>query len=226
MSLVIDQSARAVGEEHWDWSVWVDGPDAELDQVKSVEWILDPTFDPPTVLVDDRESKFKLDSSGWGGFEISALVMAKDGRQQHLKHWLQLAGIERGSRALLDEGSAVFVSAGVADGKWEDAVREALARHGVDVFTASDLPAGVPAETAIGSMLDQTNAVVGIFSAKPGPWAEREVMQALHKDVPVVPLVVGPNAKLPAGLGGREALHITELSDVDSAVDRIVGKLS
>ena len=225
MSLAIDQSAQAAGEERWNWSVWVDGPDTELDQVDSVEWILQPTFAPSAVLVTDRESKFKLDSTGWGEFEINALVRVKGGSQQHLKHRLRLAGAVDYPRAAVDESAAVFISAGISDGAWEDAVRDALTSHGVNVYTASDLSPSVPVEAAISSMLDQASAIVSIFSARPGPWAEREVIQALQKDVPVISLIVSPDAKVPAALRGREALHLTNLGDVGSAVDRIVGEL-
>ena len=96
MNLVIRQKASyvgvsTVGDKRWNWSVWIDGPDAELDQVESVEWILHPTFPHPVVLVTQRQSKFRLDQNGWGGFEINAHVKAKDGRRQHLTHQLRLA---------------------------------------------------------------------------------------------------------------------------------------
>jgi len=226
MSLAIDQSAQPAGKGRWDWSVWVDGPDAELDQVDSVEWILQPTFTPSAVLVTDRESKFKLDNSGWGEFEISALVRVKSGSQQHLKHRLRLAGTEDAPEAAPDENASVFISAGISDGMWEDAVRQALTSHGVNVYTASDLPPSVPVEAAISSILDQASVIVGIFSARPAPWAEHEVKQALQKDVPVIPLTVGPDAKVPPALRGRQAVHLQKLGDVDSAVDRIVGEIS
>ena len=94
MSLLIRQTASYVGnddEDRWSWSVWIDGPDAELDQVEWVEWILHDTFPNPIVRVTQRQSKFRLNTDGWGEFEINAYVMAKDGRRQHLKHWLRLA---------------------------------------------------------------------------------------------------------------------------------------
>ncbi len=96
MNLVIRQTASYVGvstdgDRRWDWSVWIDGPDAELDQVESVEWVLHPTFPRPVVPVTQRQTKFRLNQNGWGEFEINANVKAKDGRQQHLTHQLRLA---------------------------------------------------------------------------------------------------------------------------------------
>ena len=95
MNLVIRQTASYVGvstdgDRRWDWSVWIDGPDAELDQVESVEWVLHETFPQSVVPVTQRQSKFRLDQNGWGEFEINAYVKAKDG-PQHLVHWLRLA---------------------------------------------------------------------------------------------------------------------------------------
>ena len=91
MSLEIRQTASQVSDRSWHWSVWIDGPDAELDQVELVEWILHPTFPNPIVPVKQRQTKFRLDRTGWGEFEINANVTAKDGRPQHLKHQLRLA---------------------------------------------------------------------------------------------------------------------------------------
>ena len=225
MTLSIHQTASYVGER-WDWSVWIDGPDVELDQVECVEWVLHPTFPDPIVLVKQRQSKFRLNSSGWEEFKIKAHVTAKDGSQQYLKHWLRLpeSGGESAESAP-DQKSAVFISASVADTGWEDAVHEALARRGFDVLTASDLPAGVPAEAAINSTLDEATTVVAIFSDKSGPWAEREVMKAIEKDVSVFPFAVGAHAKIPPGLQSIQAVRISDLGDVNAAIGQIADKL-
>jgi hypothetical protein len=50
--------------------------------------------------------------------------------------------------------SSVFVSAGVKDA-WEEAVRDALARRGLVVLTASDVPGGVPVDAAVGRIVDR-----------------------------------------------------------------------
>ena len=110
MNLDIQQTASYAGDERWNWSVWIDGPDVELDQVESVEWVLHPTFPHPIMLVKQRQSKFRLDGSGWGEFEINARVTAKDGGQQQLKHWLRLAESAGGSaQPTSEEKSAAFI---------------------------------------------------------------------------------------------------------------------
>lgn len=227
MSLGIQQEATYAGDGLWKWSVWLDGPDAELDGVESVEWVLHPTFPNPIVLVKQRQTRFRLDSSGWGAFEINAHVQTKDGPHQHLKHWLRLEEPDRDLAAAppAEERPAVFVSAGVKDAAWEEAVRDALTRRDLVVLTASDVPGGVPVEAAISSTLDKADMVVGVFSDKSGSWAEREVTTAVEKDLSVVPLVVGPHAKVPAHLKGVQAVRVERLDEVDAAIGRIVDRL-
>jgi len=207
MSLDIRREAT-YADGRWDWSVWIDGPDVELDQVESVRWVLDPTFREPIVRVEQRQSKFRLDSSGLGEFEINARVTAKDGRQQHLKHWLR------------------FISASVADAEWEEAAHEALARRGFDVLTTNDLPAGLTADAAISSTVDEATTVVCIFSDESAPWIGREVVKARERDVVIVPIGVGEHPKIPPVLKDLQAVNVPDLDGVDSAIGQIADRLA
>jgi transcription initiation factor IIF auxiliary subunit len=226
MSLEIQQAVSLTGDGYWTWSVWIDGPDAELDQVQFVEWVLHPTFPNPIRRATQRQDKFRIEASGWEAFEINAQVSTKDGREQHLKHQLRLDEPgEVPAEPPHEEKPAVFVSAGVKDIPWEEAVRDALTRRRIDVLTSSDVPGDAPVETGISATLDRADLVVGIFSDKSGPWAEREFTKAIEKDVSVVPLLVGSRAQLPSHLDSRQAVHVTELADVDAAIGHIVDKL-
>ena len=124
MSLDIQQTASYVGDGRWNWSVWVDGPDAELDRVESVEWVLHPTFPNPVVLVTQRQTKFRIDRNGWGEFEIYANVTTKDGHRQHLEYRLRLAESGTGSaQQTFKEMPAVIIdiqqtASYVGDGRW------------------------------------------------------------------------------------------------------------
>ena len=86
----IAQSAAPEGETRWNWSVWIEGSDAELDTVQDVTWKLHSTFKQPIRRVDTRSEKFKLSSSGWGEFTVYATVKLKNGRSKSLQHWLRL----------------------------------------------------------------------------------------------------------------------------------------
>jgi len=176
-----------------------------------------PTFSDPIVLVKQRENKFRLNSPGWGEFEINAHVTAKDGCRQQLKHWLQLP--EPDSR-----------SAQPTNGESRQSSSPPASRRGVGTSRArrahqprrrrADRQRS-PSRRARRSS-DQLNARQGqlrrgYLSDKSGPRAEREVIKAMQKDVYAIPLVVGSGAKLPTGLQTVQALHISDLSSVDAA---------
>jgi len=56
-----------------------DGSPEQLDAVESVEYTLHPTFPKPVRLVQERSTKFRLESSGWGSFLLRANLARKDG---------------------------------------------------------------------------------------------------------------------------------------------------
>jgi transcription initiation factor IIF auxiliary subunit len=90
VSLTIQQSTNYLGKDRWEWSVWIDGPAAELDAVDHVIYILHPTFHDPVRTIRDRSTNFRLSTSGWGTFTINAQVVAKDGSETLLQHDLVL----------------------------------------------------------------------------------------------------------------------------------------
>jgi transcription initiation factor IIF auxiliary subunit len=80
----------SVGKDWWKWSVKLEGAPDELGKVDYVEYTLHPTFPEPVRYVDERESDFRLEAEGWGGFTIYANVVFKDGTQKQLEHELNL----------------------------------------------------------------------------------------------------------------------------------------
>jgi transcription initiation factor IIF auxiliary subunit len=91
MALTITQHYKYIGDDFWKWDICLDGGDAELDAVDHVVYTLHPTFPKPVRTVDDRSTKFRLETAGWGTFTIYAKVVMKDGEEQHLEHELELA---------------------------------------------------------------------------------------------------------------------------------------
>jgi transcription initiation factor IIF auxiliary subunit len=89
-ALRIEQSEKYEDEDWWSWSIWVEGPERELDQIEFVEYTLHPTFPKPVRSIKTREDKFKLSTGGWGVFEIFARAVKKDGSEVPLRHELQL----------------------------------------------------------------------------------------------------------------------------------------
>jgi transcription initiation factor IIF auxiliary subunit len=90
MALSIQQTAHYLGHDYWKSSVWLEGSPEELDNVDRVVYILHPTFHNPVREVDDRSTKFRLDTSGWGTFTIHAKAVHRDGRETPLEHDLVL----------------------------------------------------------------------------------------------------------------------------------------
>lgn len=90
MNLHVAQSQRYVGDDWWEWSVWIEGPPPALDSIENVTYRLHPTFPNPLRTVKSRATKFRLDTAGWGTFCIFVKVQHRDGTVTALKHELTL----------------------------------------------------------------------------------------------------------------------------------------
>jgi transcription initiation factor IIF auxiliary subunit len=97
VNFIVAQSQKYEGDNWWRWSLWIEGSDADLDQIASVTYRLHSTFPQPIRTVTDRASKFQLRCSGWGIFLIPVAVRLKTGKTFDLLHQLQFA-IPRGAR--------------------------------------------------------------------------------------------------------------------------------
>jgi transcription initiation factor IIF auxiliary subunit len=86
-------TSTPVGDRRWDWKVYIEADDAVLDQIRSVEYTLHPTFPQPIRQVSDRGSEhgrgFFLSGRGWGTFQIAVKVVFNDGTTRFLKHDLR-----------------------------------------------------------------------------------------------------------------------------------------
>ena len=57
----------STGDQTYDFALWIDGPDAALDRVKSVKYEFNhPTFRQKVQQSGDRASKFRVGYIGWG----------------------------------------------------------------------------------------------------------------------------------------------------------------
>jgi transcription initiation factor IIF auxiliary subunit len=78
-------------DDHWwKWAVWIEASAPALDGIEAVEWRLHPTFRDPVRKVTDRASKFRLETGGWGVFQIVARLYLKNGKTTALRHYLKL----------------------------------------------------------------------------------------------------------------------------------------
>lgn len=84
----LHNSWKLVDDDWWDWSAYLTGPDVA--KVDRVEYVLHPTFKNPVRVISDPEDGFRMKTSGWGTFELRAIVHMKDGKQQLLTREIKL----------------------------------------------------------------------------------------------------------------------------------------
>jgi hypothetical protein len=93
LTLSADSVAKSVGDNKWNWTVFIKGDLQDLRNISCVEYTLHPTFPNPVRLVCDRgsdsEPPFGLSATGWGTFSVGIRVFMKDGTHQDLKHQLK-----------------------------------------------------------------------------------------------------------------------------------------
>ena len=90
-NLRIKQGSEQKDGELWEWWIWLDGPDDELNKVQRVVYtITDPTFPESSRAISDRSNKFMFKNSGWTEFQVLAQIQNKDGTRITLNHNLQL----------------------------------------------------------------------------------------------------------------------------------------
>lgn len=232
MSLKIRQDSTHQGGNWWKWSVWIEGGEREMAAVDHVVYTLHPTFPEPVRTVRNRRTGFRLESSGWGEFELYARIVSKDGKAQQRKHWLTLDG-DTGPKvgatpgALAEEGPGepvAYLSAGSADAELARHIRESLGARGLRVVTMEDAPAGLPMEAAVDRLLAPAQAAVFVLSGRPSVWTLTEIDRARALSVPhLVPVVLGASTEVPERLRGVAALRLDSADDVGRVVEQILG---
>jgi transcription initiation factor IIF auxiliary subunit len=203
MTLKIAQDSQCEGPDWWKWSVWLEGPDAELDEVSSVEWLLHPTFPSPVREITDRTSRFKLQSAGWGEFLVKARVHKKSNKVLLLAHSLHLEAPPKASpggakskkknkkggkkTAAAKTPSKVFISYGASEARAAGVAKTMLEARGIQWTDASvSAEESAPLRTALTSSLSSSDAVIALRSGGSGPWSDWEVSTAQAQGVPVI----------------------------------------
>ena len=89
VNLAVVQTQKYEGHQWWEWSLWIHGSEADLDQIAAVTYRLHPTFPQPIRTVTDRARRFQLRCAGWGVFIIPIEIRLKNGDTIALAHELQ-----------------------------------------------------------------------------------------------------------------------------------------
>jgi len=233
VSLKIRQDSAHQGGNWWKWSVWIEGGPREMAAVDHVVYTLHATFPDPVRTVRNRRTGFRLESSGWGEFELYARIVTKDGKIHQRKHWLTLdregkptaaAAAPLSSGAEAPAEPVAYLSAGSADAEVARHIRESLGARGIRVVTMDDAPAGLPMETAVDRLLAPAQAAVFVLSGRPSVWTLTEIARARALSVPhLIPVVLGTATEVPEPLRGVEPLHLGSAADVERVVGQILG---
>jgi hypothetical protein len=223
MTLRLENDSNPIGKGRWRWSAWVEGSPDDLKAIESVTYRLHPTFPIPEVRVKTRKNKFKLVSSGWGEFSLTAEAHLTDGTSVHLEKWLTLAGI---STAAGGEGrKTVFISYSIGDTDIASDLRRALAQQGLEVRTADQLvDACDEVTTQIGKAVRAADAVVAVVSDPPSRFIEQEALAAHHKGRFVIPVVVG-NAKAEGPLSKISHIDFSDQDKVAEVAEQIASRI-
>jgi TIR domain/YEATS family len=236
MSLEIRQAASSADNERWDWSVWIDGPDADLDQVESVKWVLHSTFPDPVVVVRQRQSKFQIDRNGWGEFVINAYVAANGG-EQHLRHRLRLTESGGGSaqpttmrpRPLEQQADFdVFLCHNAADKPTVRRIAERLWERDLRPWLDEDeVPPGRSFQEELERQINNIrSAAVFIGPNGIGPWQNQEVKAFLREFVerqcPVIPVLLPGGATLTLPVFLRGMIWVDLRTQDQAQIERLI----
>lgn len=231
MNIELKQTSKYKGNDWWQWAIWLEGADSELDMIDFVIYTLHPTFPTPIRTIADRKSKFRLDSAGWGEFEIYLDLVMKSGEHLFLKHWLKLKHPiphpaflkQMAKESLLEMAPAVFISGSMADISIIQALRDTLAEHGLDVLSLDNVQPGLPWEKSIQTMLQRAVAAVFVISEWSSPFAIKEIQAALDQKVGlIIPVLIGEKAKLPKELEHLKSIRLKDLSEFEAAVKQLI----
>lgn len=218
MSYLIDQSEQYLGNDYWKWSAWIVADKSELARVDKVVWLLHPTFKQTRVTSTSRETKFRLDSAGWGTFPLRAELHLSDAGTLVIRRNLKLTypasegtleavsrGIEAAPSSAPESPTAplrqkLFLSFASEDAREADALRLSLSNLGIDVVDASATPAGMPLNAGVRKLIRESDAVVAMFgSSYASPNVVDEIKIAQVDDKPTIALTRG-SLSLPESL--------------------------
>jgi transcription initiation factor IIF auxiliary subunit len=193
MSLETRQKTRYKGNDWWQWSVWIEGQKAELDAIQSVTYTLHPTFPNRVRRIENRATKFRLDSSGWGGFQIRIFLQFKDGEKRRMAHELELFYPQQKSNPTSTRASkkapqisSVFVSSSVADSAVASIIKNALQKKRINLKDLSTVELEIPYELSVQKAIRTSDALVAVRSDARNSRVETEIAYAKDAGIPII----------------------------------------
>jgi transcription initiation factor IIF auxiliary subunit len=115
----ISNTYTSVGNNRYDWTVFVKEDKATLNEIKCVEYTLHPTFPNPVRRVCKAEDGFALRENGWGEFTILIKVEWQDKHVTQQAYSLDLHSPELGTASPQDQTIQVGnTSSDLGNGQW------------------------------------------------------------------------------------------------------------
>jgi len=223
--LHLENDSVSKGEDWWGWSVWVEGPSEALDEIEAVTYRLHPTFPKPIRRVTDRDSKFRLQSAGWGEFSIQATVFTKSRDKLFLERWLQLGEETQLESTSEQRPIKVYIAHGLVDAPLVHELTELLAAQGLEVIRIDrDLTPGQAIEEVLDTHLRAADAVIPIFSNPPNSWVLSEAEYALKLKRFVLPVVV-EHSDAPPPFNAIVRLQLGEEQNTAELANTIVARV-
>lgn len=89
--LIFRTRAEKVEKDWYKWQIELAGPMSALSEIGVVEYILHPTFPNRIRKTKNAEDHFRLESAGWGEFDITVNVYFINGDEKTVKVPLKLS---------------------------------------------------------------------------------------------------------------------------------------
>jgi prokaryotic YEATS domain/TIR domain len=234
VTLHIAQSSQYRSNDRWEWAVWLEGTPAELETVESVVWFLHSTFPNPVQERTNREEKFRLETTGWGEFEIRAEIRRRTGRPLKRAHKLVLDYPEKPAEPRQvkkevgteeAESRQIFLASSIVDQPIVAVLQETLEAEGFQPTTDAVIPAGDLIVVAIRERIQSSEAVVAIFSDRTSRWVEDEVSFAQEVGIPILPVIVGPGTKVPPFIGNLAGMRLRDPDEATIMAPEVAARL-
>lgn len=245
MTLKVAQESHYKGVSRWKWSVWIEGSAAELDEVQFVTYFLHPTFSNPIRIVSDRSTKFRLESSGWGEFDLKVDIRLRNEVLLKRKHHLVLefppdgAPLAKSSartqakhaprrapeKNRADHPYSVFISHSAIDRPLVNELANYLKANDVSVFDDSDVDPGLPFRLAVEQAMATADATVVILSDFESDLIQSEVDTARGLGMPVFPVAIGGSLIQASFAGDIHPFRVDSPADMPYVAGRIAEHL-
>ena len=179
-------------KDYYKWAIWIENGESDISEIDYVEYLLHSTFKNRLRKATNLSDKFKIESSGWGEFNIEITVVKKNGERLQLSHWLTLGdgyeSVNVKSEAPELKLSKVYISHSDADTRTAQQLEYMLTDLGMDVVSASDVDPGNSIEDYIIDSITSSDAVITINSENESDWQKAEIKIADKLSKKIIPL--------------------------------------